>query len=387
MDASAAGLDPAALERFERAVLGDIAAGKHHGASVIIARDGVVGFAKAFGVVDPETDRPARLRDRYLLMSLTKSLTAALVLQQVDRGLLGFDTRVGEVVPEFAQRGKQRITVRHLLTHTAGVYSGFEGPNNMANTLEAGNLPVAIHALAGWPPLHRPGARVIYTPWEGFALLGEVARRVDPQQRRFRDLMREEIFAPLGMADTSIGLPVDHPDRVPVAVTGVRGGQAQAASLFDALNEADENWELPAGGAFSTASDVLTFAETIRLGGTNGTTRLMSPAIVDYAYRNHTGDLQNEFWDFNKEAADLADFPANFSLGGGYVRGTGHYLTPLGQMASPAAYGAVGSGSTSWLVDPERGLTVVFLAAGLMQGLAHFQRLQRLNDLALAAVV
>jgi CubicO group peptidase (beta-lactamase class C family) len=131
----------------------------------------------------------------------------------------------------------------------------------------------------------------------------------------------------------------------------------------------------------------LTFAETIRRRGTNGTTRLLSPAIVDYAYRNHTGDLQNEFWDFNKEAADLPDFPANFTLGGGYARGAGHHLTPLGQLASPSAYGAVGSGSTSWLVDAARGLTVVFLAAGLMQGLTHFQRLQRLNDLALAAVV
>jgi CubicO group peptidase (beta-lactamase class C family) len=97
--------------------------------------------------------------------------------------------------------------------------------------------------------------------------------------------------------------------------------------------------------------------------------------------------MPNEFWDFNKEAADLPEFPANFSLGGGYVRGTGHHLTPFGQLASPSAFGAVGSGTTCWMVDPVRELTVVFLSSGLVEGLRHFQRLQRVNDLALAAVI
>jgi CubicO group peptidase (beta-lactamase class C family) len=109
--------------------------------------------------------------------------------------------------------------------------------------------------------------------------------------------------------------------------------------------------------------------------------------MTEYAFRNHTGDRPNEFWDFNKEAADLPDFPANFTLGGGYVRGTGHHLTPLGQTASPTAFGAVGSGTTAWMVDPVRGVTVVFLSSGLVEGLRHFQRLQRINDLALAAVI
>lgn len=70
---------------------------------------------------------------------------------------------------------------------------------------------------------------------------------------------------------------------------------------------------------------------------------------------------------------------------GGYVRGTGHHLTPFGHTASPRAFGAVGGGSTMWMVDPERDLTVVFLSAGFLDGLDHFQRLQQLGDLALAA--
>ena len=54
-------------------------------------------------------------------MSLTKSITAVAVLQMVGRGLLSLDTRVAEVIPEYAQRGKHRVTIHHLLTHTGGI--------------------------------------------------------------------------------------------------------------------------------------------------------------------------------------------------------------------------------------------------------------------------
>ena len=105
----------------------------------------------------------------------------------------------------------------------------------------------------------------------------------------------------------------------------------------------------PAGGVFSTAQDVFKFAEMLRLGGTANSARVISRALVDYALQNHTGDRPNTFWDFSKEARDIAEFPANFTLMGGYTRGRGHYLTPLGQLASPRAFGAVGAGSTLFM--------------------------------------
>jgi CubicO group peptidase (beta-lactamase class C family) len=387
-DPDLAGLDTAALERLEAALLRDISQGNAYGTSMIVARRGHIGYHATLGAIEPDGQRLTRPTDRYMLMSTTKSFTAVAVLQLIERGQLSFDTRVAEVIPEFAQRGKERIAVSHLLTHTAGIYTGFEGPHGMANTMEPGDMDAAIAALVPWPIAHRPGRRVVYTPWEGYGVLGEIVRRLDPQGRRYQDYLRDEIFVPLGMTQTSLGLQVGHPDRVPVnLMPDTRTGNAQPSALFDAMNLADESCQIPAGNGFSTATDVYRFADALRRGGANDAGRILSPALVSYAFRNHTGELVNEFWDFNREMADMGDFPANFTYGGGYARGCGDHLTPLGKTASPTAFCAVGSGSTCWMVDPERDLTVVFLTSGLMQGLSHFKRLERINDLALASAV
>ena len=384
-DPDAAGLDRVALSRLGEAVRRDIDAGLHFGATVLVARAGVVGYHEAIGMADPTQGRPSRLDDRYVLMSVSKSLSAVAVLQLVDRGLLSLDTRVAEVIPEYAQRGKQRVTIHQLLTHTAGAYAGFSLPGGLTPQ-DQGDLDRTTPVLSALPPLHHPGSRVVYSPWEGFQILGEVVRRLDPQRRAFREVLRDEFFSPLGMVSSSMGAPVDDPNRVPVKVVNA-GGAAQTADQMEFLNTIGEDFELVGASCFATTSDLFRFAEALRQGGANDHGRVLSRAMVEYAYRNHTGDRLNEFWDFNKQAADLPEFPANFTLGGGYARGTGHHLTPLGQTASPSAFGAVGSGTTSWMVDPERDLTVVFLSSGLVEGLRHFQRLQRVNDLALAAVL
>jgi CubicO group peptidase (beta-lactamase class C family) len=163
-------------------------------------------------------------------------------------------------------------------------------------------------------------------------------------------------------------------------------GAAEVAIMHSINELIDEEAEVPGGGAFATVHDTFKFAEMLSLGGSFDGARVLSPAIVEYALRNHTGEKINQFWDFSKEDRDIDEFPANFNLCGGYVRGEGNYhLTPFGFTASPKTFGAVGSGSTMWMVDPERELTFVFLSSGLMEGLGHFERLRRLGDLAVAA--
>lgn len=384
-DPQAGGLNRSALNRLRERISHDIETGLCDGAVFLVARGGLVACHEAIGSTDKAQGRPARLDDVFLTMSLSKAFVACTVLRLIDRGELMFSTPIAEVIPEFAVRGKQRVTVAHLLTHTGGTYSGFVTVPPVP-WADAGDLEKNIQAVSALPIANRPGERVVYNPWASYGVLGEIVRRLDNRGRRFRDIMREEIFAPLGMTSTSYGLAVDHPHRVPIKVNEGTPGAADVA-VMESLNQVfNEHSEHPAGGAFATAADVYRFTEMLRRRGTLDEARILSPAIIDYAFQNHTGDKPNGFWDFNKEARDIPDFPANFTFGGGYIRGTGHFLSPFGYTASPRTFGAVGGGSTLFMVDPERDLTFVFLSAGLLEGLNHFLRLQRLADLVLAAV-
>jgi CubicO group peptidase (beta-lactamase class C family) len=381
--ARAAGLDAEALDRLSARIRLDTERGRYKAASILVARGGKIGYRDTIGHVAP--DRAAAADDIYLLMSLSKSFTASLVLRAIDQGRLTLDTRACEILPQFAAGGKQRVTIRQLLTHTSGTYAGLLPPPPLTPA-DVGDLARNVDAVSAVPAAHTPGERVVYNSFASYAVLGQIVVKTDPAGRTFRQIAREELFAPLGMVDTSYGLAVNEPRRVPVSVMGPP--TPMSAGLERMLNVVvDERCEHPAGCAFGTIDDVFCYTEALRGRGTGAGYRLMSPALFDYAVQNHTGDLGNGAWDFYREAHDIPDFPANFSMLGGYVRGHGHYLSSFGSTATPRTFGAVGGGSTLWMVDPVRDLTFIYLSAGFIEGLAHMQRLQQVADLALASCV
>lgn len=379
-DATTVGLDPEALDRLSGRIRADVEHGRIFGASILVARGGRVGYRDTIGEVAP--GRPAASDDIYLLMSMSKSFSASLVLRAVDQGKLTLDTRACEIIPEFAANGKQRVTIRHLLTHTAGTYASVPPPAPLT-VADMGDLQKNVAAISALPAANVPGERVVYNPFASYAVLGQILVAIDDSGRSFQEITRQDLFAPLEMRDTSFGLAVDSPRRVPVSFTEANTTPASAPTAH-MLNSVDENTEHPAGCSFGTVDDVFRFTEVLRRRGTNGSYRLLSPALFDYACQNHTGELADGAWDFDRERLDLRPHPAKFSLLGGYVRGTGHHLSVLGDTASPRAFGAVGGGSTFWMVDPDRDLTFVFLSAGFLSGYDHYLRLHRLADLALA---
>jgi CubicO group peptidase (beta-lactamase class C family) len=378
-----AGLDAVALQRLSAAIQADIDQGQTAGASIIVARGGVIGCREVLGNISP--GRAAASDDLYLLMSLSKSFTAALALQAIDHGRFTLDTRAADILPGFGAAGKQGITVRQLLSHTAGVFPALPPPPPLGFD-DMGNLAKVVAAISAVPVAYVPGTQCCYAPTAGHAVLAQMLVVTDAAKRSFSRIAREDLFEPLGMVDTRFGLSLDEPRRVPTFYTERNTTPATTAAA-NMLNTFMPNGEVPAGNAYGTADDAFRFAEVMRRRGSNGSYRLMSPALFDYASQNHTGDLGNGAWQFYLLEHGLPDFPANFSLLGGYVRGHGHYMTGAGQTASPRAFYAVGGGSTMWMVDPARDLTFVFLCAGLLDGLDHLQRLQRLSDLALAACI
>jgi len=157
---SEVGLDPKDLDQLTTAIQNDINRQQYDGAVVLVARSGQVALHKALGFADRASNRPARLDDVFCLFSVTKTLTAAAVLQRVDRGELALTTKVAEIIPEFGCKGKHRVTVAQLLNHTGGMSAGFPpvSPEQM------GNLAAVVEAVCQQGLESIPGQAVSYSP-------------------------------------------------------------------------------------------------------------------------------------------------------------------------------------------------------------------------------
>jgi CubicO group peptidase (beta-lactamase class C family) len=383
MDARDLGFDESRLERLVRTVEADVGAGRYDGAAVLVARRGRIALHEAVGFAERASGRRARTDDVFCLFSVTKTFTAAAVLARVDRGEIQLTTPVAEVVPEFGVKGKQRVTVAHLLTQTGGMSS--EMPPVAVDQL--GNLEAAAAAVCAQPLLSAPGRIVSYSPIGAHAVLGELVRRLDGGSRPFRQILADELFTPLGMKDTALGLRADlAARRVPVVVRD-RSPGLFVPELLEALNVLlGETTEIPGGGGVATAHDVYRWAEMLRRGGELDGVRILSPALLDLATRNHTGSEPNHLFDYMREHRGWDEYPALLGLGF-FLRGEGIFPMPFGITASPRTFGGLGAGSTMFWVDPQREIVFVCLTAGLLEESRNFDRLQRLSDLVLSAVV
>jgi len=383
VNASELGFDEGRLERLVRVIEADVGAERYDGAAVVVARRGQIALHEAVGFAERASGRQARTDDVYCLFSITTACTAAAALARVDRGEIQLTTPVAEVIPEFGVKGKQRVTVAHLLTQTGGMSS--EMPPLPPDQL--GDLQAMAAAVSNQPLLSAPGRLVSYSPIGAHAVLGELVRRLDGGARAFRQILADEFFAPLGMKDTALGLRADlAARRVPVVVRD-RSPGLFVPELLEAMNVLlGEKTEIPGGGGVATVYDVYRFAEALRRGGELDGVRILSPALLDLATRNHTGAEPNHLFDYMREARGWDEFPAFLGLGF-FLRGEGIFPTPFGVTTSPRTFGGLGAGSTMFWVDPERELVFVCLTAGLLEESNNFDRLQRLSDLVLSALV
>ena len=383
MSARDLGFDEGRLERLARTIEADVGGGRYDGAVVLVARRGRIALHQAVGFAERASGRRARTDDVFCLFSVTKTFTAATVLSRVDRGEIQLTTPVAEVIPEFGVKGKQRVTVAHLLTQTGGMSS--EMPPVPVDQL--GNLEAAAAAVCAQPLLTAPGRIVSYSPIGAHAVLGELVRRLDGGSRPFRQILAEELFEPLGMKDTALGLRADlAARRVPIVVRD-RSPGLFVPELLEALNVLlGETTEIPGGGGVATAYDVYRWAEMLRRGGELDGVRILSPALLDLATRNHTGSEPNHLFDYMREHRGWDEYPAVLGLGF-FLRGEGIFPMPFGITASPRTFGGLGAGSTMFWVDPQREIVFVCLTAGLLEESRNFDRLQRLSDLVLSAVV
>jgi len=378
------GLDPERLNRVARVIEEDTGEGLYDGAVYIVARHGEIVAHEAIGSTDLAKKRPAKVDDYFFVMSLTKQMTVARILMDIEQGKFELTTPIKDVIPEFGIKGKQNITVWHILTHTSGLNT--EIPFTMPVD-KLGNIEQVLATMSNERVLYTPGTLMTYNATTTHAIVAAMVQRLDEKKRPFRQILMEDLFVPLGMKETSLTLLDRFKEKiVPIVLRDKTPGLFDAA-LVEAMNFlANEELEFPSGGGISTAYDVFLFTEMLRRGGELNGVRVLSPETVKLAVSNQTGTMVNHLMDYMREMYGWPEFPAYLGLSF-FLRGEGVFPHPFGVNTSPATYGGLGAGSCMFWIDPERDLTFVFLSAGFLEEGRSYMRFQRLSDMVVSAIV
>jgi len=386
---SKAGFDPKGIERLIEGIKTDISKGIYEGAVIKVARHGVVAVDEAIGYTDSTSGRAAHRDDVFKVLSLTKAFINVLVLQAIDRGQLALTTRVVDVIPEFwgsdlfRSTRKNQVNVGHLLTHRAGLPATpqpipYEELHDFSKTLAA----VCELDVVG-----EPGKTLNYSPTINHVLLAEMVRRVHGGNLSLRELLKQELFEPLGMTSSSLGETKELSGRVVPLRTDFPPGGWLTNEDFQRVSDAisRENSEMPWVGGLSTAGDIFRFAEMLRRGGELDGVRILSPAIIEKATTLQTGDAPNDLYRLLAEHRGWEVPPGNFGLGFA-LAGSGLTVSQLGTLNSPRTFGNFGAGSTLFWVDPERDVTFVCLTAPAIEEGDNILRFQRISDLVASAL-
>ena len=192
------------MRQTKRALREGLSEGLQSGGQIFVSESGRPVFEEAFGEGRPSEG----MTTGHLLpwMSSSKPVAAVAIAQLWERGLLALDDRIADHIQEFGTRGKESITIRHLLSHTGGIRMLDVGwPRASWEEI------IAKICHGSLEPRWVPGKTAGYHLTASWFILGEIVRRAD--ERPFEQYVRREIFEPLGMRDSWIGMPTETFDR------------------------------------------------------------------------------------------------------------------------------------------------------------------------------
>lgn len=351
------------LRRTTAALEAGMAEGHHIGAQVYVSHRGVT--VADFGIGE---SRPgvAMTPDTVMLwMSATKPLGAVAIAQLWERGKLALDDPVARHVPEFAQNGKDSITIRHILTHTAGIRSIEIGwPEEPWEQIIAKICAMRIER--DWAPGRKAG----YSTHVSWFMLGEIVRRIDG--RDYASYVRQEIFEPLGMNDSWVAMPVDvyrgYGTRLGI-MQKTEGGRVTDAGLD---TEAACTNARPSGSGHGPVGELGRFYEMLLAGGALAERRIISPQTTEALVARHRAGM------YDQTFRNVMDWGLGFLLNSNqYGPDTVPY--GYGPFASYRTYGHNGHQSVSAFADPENALAVAIVCNGMPGEVAHDRRMRAVH--------
>ena len=311
------GMSTERLERLTTVWEQYVESGALPGAVIRVQRRGRVVYERAFGYRDMEAGDRQETDDIFRIASQTKAIVSAAIMILQEEGKLVIQQPVGLHLPELMETtvavedgdggytvvpAERPVTIRDLLTHTAGV--GYGGGLPEDRWAEAGiqgwyfadrEEPIreTVRRMAGLPFQAQPGERFVY----GYStdILGAVVEVASGMP--LDAYLRSRIFEPLGMADTHFYLPGSKRDRLTVVYRGSRDGPLERSPEGSGMSGQGLYVDGPrtsfSGGAglLSTARDYARFLQAMLDGGELDGVRILSPKSVEIMTENHVGDL------------------------------------------------------------------------------------------------
>jgi len=323
-----------------------VAKGVLPAAGLLVSKRGVAVEPRVFGWASPEPDAPPITPETvFLVASVTKPVTATAAMMLVERGKIALDDYVASIVPEFGSKGKEKVQVRHLLTHTSGLPDML--PENIPLRKQHQPLEVFIKHIYDCDLLFTPGTNVRYQSM-GIAMLGEIVKRVEGLS--LPEFLDRELFKPLGMKDTALGARRDMYNRIArVNVSKIDPEYGGPGTDWNWNTEYWWTFAAPWGGLFTTLQDYTVFLQMFLNKGSYRGKRILSPATVETMTRN--------------QIIGMRSIPEEVRLSTAWGFGW-HLKSPtewsiFGELTSPRTYGHAGATGTAAWADPEWDVTYV----------------------------
>lgn len=355
------GISTSRLERIAPIMQGYVDNGRIPCALTMIAREGKLVHFEKFGMQDIAAAKPVDYNTIFRIYSMTKPITSIAVMMLYEEGHFQLNTPVAEFVPAFKDMkvytedgsaivdAEREVTIKHLLTHTAGLIYESDRENHPIDQryeeadLYGGDLANMVNKLGSIPLLHQPGDAWKY----GMStdILGYLVGIVSGMP--FETFLKTRIFDPLGMNDTGFSVPVKNADRYSKVYEFGEDGELQAIEKVHAATGPLTFFHSGGGGLQSTAPDYLRFCQMVLNGGELDGVRLLGRKTVELITMDHISNR----WQPNQRTG------SGFGLGFAVVTDVAETHT----LGSLGTCGWGGMASTTFWIDPVEALIGVFM--------------------------
>lgn len=334
------------------------------GAAVAVAHHGKLVIEHYEGLAAP--GQPAGVETLWPLASISKLYTAAMIVRLIELGELTLSTRIRAILPRMDGEGKDRITLRQLLTHTAGFI--YESPEMQRLLMEQTPLVDIVDEAYERPLVFQPGSDQLYSDL-GFAVAGRVATVA--MQRDFAELVRELVLEPAGLSDTFMPPSRGEDERI-AYVTG-SFAEGTAGAMYNSAYA--RNLAHPAFGTNATLRDLLSFG---LLFTPHAPRQILSGAAIRTMVSDQTGgDLPGE------RVTPVTGVVHPWGLG---FMIKGRAGTP--ELVSPDSFGHAGASGCILWIDPALDVVIAFVSNKHynLDPDGFFERLDRIVNVATAAL-